>query len=284
MNVVVVTHLGTTLNARLDRAHPWPPCRKIFLAFLLMLLFPAFTAGKTLSDAEIDRLIKQGDNKAVIEAFLQYELNEVNEYAAKPLMKQHPSLVFFINQAQRGPLKNLFFLEQQVHELRKAQHNIDHLPYSLAFSSGEKQKILSLRPTADRIVSYGIPLMKRDFYRVITAANELASKKKRAVGELMPDKAFRDEIYRHVEPSRERLDKEMGELSEGEKICMELGWVLERVTLTKLWLIFNDNQLPRRDDYIAFRKKRSEYWQKRLAQIYKQPPPRATTSPQKGSR
>jgi hypothetical protein len=249
-----------------------------------MLLSPAFTLGKALSDAEIDREIRHANNKDIIEAFLTYELNGVNEYAAKPLMKQHPSLVFFINQAQRGPLKNLFFLEQQVHELRKAQQNIDSLPYSLAFSSREKQKILSLKPTADRIVSYGIPLMKRDFYRVIVAAKELAAKRKKPVGELMPDRAFRDEIYRHAEPNRERLDKEMGELSDGERICIELGWVLERVTLTKLWLIFNDNQLPRRDDYLAFRNKRSEYWQQRLARIYKQAPPRASSSQQKGGR
>ncbi len=275
---------GTALKATRCRIQARVGYRRLIVACLMALLFPAFTTGKSLSDAEIDRQIKNEDNRAVIDTFLKHELNEVNEYAAKPLLKQHPSLVFFINQAQRGPLKNLFFLEQQVHELRKAQQNIDSLPYNLAFSSKEKKKILALRPTADKIVSYGIPLMKRDFYRVVVAARDLAAKRKRPVHELLSDPAFRDEIYRHAEPNRERLDNEMGELSDGEKICMELGWVLEQVTLTKWWLIFNDNQLPRRDDYLAFRKKRSEYWQKRLARVYKPAPPRASTPQQKGGR
>jgi hypothetical protein len=248
------------------------------LATVLFVLLPAVSDAKTPSDAEIDKQIKDPDNSAIIETFLKYELNEVNENATKPMLKQHPSLVFFVNQAERGPLKNLFFLERWVHELRKAQRNIDSLPYSIAFSSEERKRILSLKPTADRIVSYGIPLMKRDFYRVLTSAKELAEKKKKPAVELLPGQVFRDEVYRHAEPVAERLDKEMGELSEGELVCMQLGWVLEQVTLTKLWLVFNDNKLPRRDDYMAFRKKRSEYWQKRLSRIHKQDAVRAGTS------
>ena len=86
--------------------------------------------------------------------------------------------------------------------------------------------------------------------------------------ELLPDPKFRDAIYRQAEQTPESLDKEMGELSEGELICMRLGWTLEEVNLTRLWLTFNDNRLPQRDDYMAFRKKRSEYFQQRLKRIY----------------
>jgi hypothetical protein len=49
---------------------------------------------------------------------------------------------------------------------------------------------------------------------------------------------------------------------------MRLGWTLEEVNLTRLWLTFNDNRLPEKNDYMAFRKKRSEYFQKRLKRIY----------------
>ncbi len=110
--------------------------------------------------------------------------------------------------------------------------------------------------------------MKRDFYKVIQAAHELADKKKKHPMELLPDPKFRDAIYRQAEQTPESLDKEMGELSEGELICMRLGWTLEEVNLTRLWLTFNDNRLPQRDDYMAFRKKRSEYFQQRLKRIY----------------
>ena len=60
----------------------------------------------------------------------------------------------------------------------------------------------------------------------------------------------------------------MGEPVGGELICMRLGWTLEEVNLTRLWLTFNDNRLPQKDDYMAFRNKRSEYFQQRLKRIY----------------
>lgn len=256
-------------NLMMLKSYPGKGYYRALILFATALLVPALAFAKLPSDAEIDREIKNPNNRAIIEAFLRYELDLVNESAVKPLLQQHPSLVFFINQVDRGPLKNLFFLEDQVHKLREAQKNIGSLPYSILFSSEEKKKILSLKPTADRIVSFGIPLMKRDFYRVIQAARELADKKNKHPVELMPNREFRDAIYRRCEPRREDLDREMGELSYGESICMRLGWVLEGVTVTKLWLVFNDNKLPRPADYEAFRKKRSEYWQKRLAEIYK---------------
>ena len=151
---------------------------------------------------------------------------------------------------------------------RAAQKNIDSLPYSLLFSASEKKKILGLRSTADKIISYGIPLVKRDFYKIIQAAHELADKKKKHPMELIPDPNFRDAIYRQAEATSESLDKEMGELSEGELLGVRLGGALEEVNLTRLWLTFNDNRLPEKNDYMAFRKKRSEYLQKRLKRIY----------------
>ncbi len=49
---------------------------------------------------------------------------------------------------------------------------------------------------------------------------------------------------------------------------MRLGFVLEQVTVTNLWLLVNDNKLPIEADYMVFRKKRSEYFEKRLKRIY----------------
>ncbi len=240
------------------------------VACAFFTMFPIYCDAKQLSDAEIARAIVQENNRVIIEGFLKYELQEVNEYVAKPLLKSHPSLIFFIKQAERGPLKNLLFLEDQVHKLQAAQKNINSFPYSILFSSSEKKKILGLRPAADKIISYGIPLMKRDFYRVIVAAKELADKKKKHPMELIPDWRFRDAIYRQVEPTPEGLDREMGKLSEGELVCISLGWVLEQVNLTRLWMTFNDNRLPDKNDYMVFRKKRSEYFQKRLKRIYRE--------------
>jgi hypothetical protein len=245
-------------------------CLAVAAIWSIVLLFPLAATAKRLSNAEIAREVGKKNNQAIIQAFLVYELREVNKYATRPLLKRHPSLVFFINQAERGPLKNLFFLEKQVHQLRKAQKNINSLPYSLVFSSSEKKKILSLKATADRIVFYGIPLLKRDFYRVLKAAKELADKRRKHPIELIPDPAFRDAIYRTAEPEPRRLDAAMGELSEGEMITMRLGWVLEKVTVTRLWLVFNDNKLPTKADYMVFRKKRSEYWKQRMARIFKE--------------
>ncbi len=230
--------------------------------------YPVAAAEKQLSDAEIARELSKENNKAIIEEFLKYELREVNEHVTKPLLKNHSSLEFFIKQAERGPVKNLFFLEEQVQKLQKAQKNINSLPYSIAFSSAEKKKILGLRQVAEKIASYGIPLMKRDFYRVIVAAKALADKKNKHPIELIRDPAFRDAVYRLCEPTAQRLDEEIGKLSEGELICMRLGWTLEEVTVTRVWLVFNDNWLPKPDDYMFFRKKRSEYFQNRLKRIY----------------
>ncbi len=240
-----------------------------FVALLgICLAASVSSAAKQLSDAEIAKEVAKEANRTVIEEFLKYELREVNDAVTKPLLNQHPSLNFFIKQAERGPLNSLFFLETQVHKLRDAQKNIDSLPYSIAFSSEEKKKILGLRPVADRIVSYGIPLMKRDFLRVAEAARELADKRRKHPMELMPDPKFRDAVYRQCESTAQGLDRAMGELSEGEQICMRLGWTLDQVTITRLWLVMNDNRLPEQADYTVFRKKRSEYFQKRLKRIY----------------
>lgn len=236
--------------------------------FVVFLASGVCAAAKELSDQQIAEEVQKENNKTIIDEFLKYELREVNEYATKPLLKAHPSLIFYMKQAERSPLGSLLFLEQQVHKLRDAQKNIDSLPYSLAFSSEEKKKILGLKPSADKIVSYGIPLMKRDFFRVLTAAKELADQKRKHPMELIPDPKFRDAIYRHAESTAEALDTEMGKLSEGDLICTRLGWVLEEVRITRLWLVFNDNKLPDKDDYMLFRQKRSEYFQKRLKRIY----------------
>ena len=247
-------------------------------ALLGMLAFSsAIAAQKTPSDSKISREIMKQNNREIIEAFLKYELQEVNRNVTDRLLSAHPSLEFFIKQAERQPLESLIFLEEQVHRLRDAQKNIDSLPYSIAFSSSEKEKILSLKPIADRIVSYGIPLMKRDFYIALQAISELADERRKHPMELLPDPAFRDAVYRRCSSDPKRLDREMGEISYGEKICIALGWVLEQVTVTRIWLVFNDNKLPRPKDYELFRKKRSEYWQKRLARIYKDHPSKTSS-------
>lgn len=88
----------------------------------------------------------------------------------------------------------MLFLEEQVHKLQDAQKNIDSLPYSIAFSSAEKKKIMGLRPAADKIISYGIPLMKRDFLQVIQASKHLADQKRKHPMELMRDPSFRDAV------------------------------------------------------------------------------------------
>jgi len=239
----------------------------------LLFVWPLSSWAKRPPDAEVDRAIREPNNQAIVSEFLKYELAEVDKDVTRPLLNSHPSLVFFIKQNERGVLKSLFFLEEQVHKLREAQRNIDKFPYSIAFSSEEKKKILGLKPAADKIVSFGIPLIKWDFYRVVLAARELADQKRKHPIELMPNVEFRNAVYRRCDPDPKGLDHDMGELSDGEFICMRLGWVLEQVTVTKLWLVINDNTLPRPDDYMAYRKKRSEYWKKRLAAIYKDNPP-----------
>ncbi len=224
--------------------------------------------GAEYSDAQIAKELAKDVNKQIIDEFLRYELREVNDNVTKAMLSKHPTLIFFINQADRGPIKNLFFLETWVHKLQDAQRNINSLPYSLTFFGEEKKKVLELKPVADRIVSYGIPLMKRDFFKVIQAARYLADQKHKHPMALIPDASFRDDIYRHVEPTAAGLDTEMGKLSEGEEICIKLGWVLEQVTVTKVWMAISDNRLPDPNDYSVFRKKRSEYFQKKLKRIY----------------
>jgi len=237
---------------------------------LLMVPGPLLAADKRPSDAEISQELTKEPNRIIVEEFLRQELRQVNEHVTESLRKDHPSLEFFVKQVDKGPFESLLFLEQQVHKLRDAQKNIDSFPYSISFSSAEKKKVLALKTTADRIVSYGIPLMKRDFYHMVMAAKELADKRRKHPMELLRHEEFRDAIYRRCQPTAEGLDDEMGKLSEGELICINLGWTLEQVTITRLWLVFNDNSLPVKSDYMLFRKKRSEYWQKRLQQIYSQ--------------
>lgn len=243
----------------------------VCVTFLTVTFLPLLSAGasvKGMSDAQISREILKENNRAIIEEFLKAELREVNEQVTKGLLPKYPSLKFFLKQVDKGPMKSLIFLEEQVHKLRDAQKNIDSLPFSLAFRGDERQKILNLKPTADKIVSYGIPLMKRDFMRVVFAAKEVADKKNKHPIELMKDQSFRDAVYRQVEPTAQGLDTEMGKLSEGELICMNLGFVLEQVTVTNLWLSVTDNKLPDQQEYMVYRTKRSEYFQKKLKRIY----------------
>ena len=242
----------------------------LHICFGLMFLFGLVATANAQTDAEIAQEITKEQNSRIIDLFLKYELKEVNQYAVLPLLNAHPSLDFFIKQADRSPLNALFFLEEQVHKLRQAQENINSMPYLIAFTPSEKKIILSLKKVAIRIESYGIPLMKRDFYKVLIAIKTLAKKKGHNPMTLIPNPEFRDEVYRYAAPSKTVLDKAMGELSYGESLSMHLGWNLERVTLTRLWMIFNDNKLPKPDDYKIFRKKRSEYWNKRLARIYQE--------------
>jgi hypothetical protein len=240
----------------------------LLLLALILLLSSGAGAGRSLSDAEISTEMKKDANRAIIEEFLKAELREVNKYVTQPLLNKHPSLIFFINQVDRGPLESLFFLEKWVHTLLDAQKNIDSFPYSITFSGSEKKKILELRPVTERIISYGIPVMKRDFYRVIVAAKDLAKKRNRDPLALIPNVQFRNAIYRHAESNVVKFTEEMGELSHGELVCMRLGWVLEQVTVTSIWLKVTNNDLPRPDDYMVYRKKRSEYFETRVTQIY----------------
>lgn len=247
------------------------------LILALLVLSPLAVEARGPSLEEISRAIEQKDNRALINAFMKYELGEVNEYATKPLMSKYPSLIFFINQAERDPLGSLLFLETWVGRLREAQKNIDSIAYSIAFSSSEKEKIMSLVPTTKKIISYGIPLMKRDIYSALMAIRYLAGKKNQDPLQLLKSPDFRDAVYRQCESDPKKLDKEMGELSEGELICMRLGWVLEEIRLTRLWIVLNDNELPKPKAYMAYREKRSAYWQKRLKRIF--PDKKVSSSP-----
>lgn len=238
------------------------------LAGFLLLAFPVCVIGKTLSDAQVSAEVKKEANRVIIDEFLKYELRDVNKHVTKLLIGKHPSLIFFVNQVDRGPLSSLFFLETWVHKLQDAQRNIDSLPYSISFSANEKKKILGLGKITDKIISYGIPLMKRDFYRVLLAAKELANERRKHPMELIPNIEFRNAIYRRAASTAKRLDNQMGELSDGELKCIQLGWVLEQVTITRLWLTVSDNHLPKPDDYMVYRKKRSVYFSNRLKRIY----------------
>ena len=240
----------------------------IFCLAAVLSMLPWCCDARELSDAQISAEVKKPANRAIIEAFLKAELSEVNRHVTTRLLNQYPSLIFFIKQVKKGPLNSLFFLEEWVHKLRDVQKNIDSFPYILTFSASEKEKILGLRPVTKKIISYGIPLMKRDFYKVVAASRELAAKKRQDPVRLIADIDFRNAVYRKVSSSAQQLDTEMGKLSEGELICMRLGWVLEQVTVTQVWLTVTGNDLPRPSDYMVYRKKRSEYWQQRLKQIY----------------
>jgi len=247
------------------------PVRYIPAAILLcglVLLWPPLSTAKDLNNAEIAREIRKQSNEVIIDEFLKYELRDVNKNVTNHLIKAHPSLEFFVKQVDRGPLKSLFFLEEWLGRLRDAQAAIDSFPYNVTFSSDEKKKIMGLKPVADKIASYGIPVMKRDFYKVAAAAKVLANQKKKHPMELIPDLEFRNAIYRHIDPTAKGLDEAMGDLSNGELVCMRLGWVLEQVTITRVWLTVTDNWLPSPNDYMPYRKKRSEYFEKRLKQIY----------------
>jgi hypothetical protein len=245
---------------------PWGP---VLAVAVVLLVLPSWARAKQYSDAQISQFIKDPRNGVLIGEFLKYELRLVNEYATKPLLKRFPSLEFFINQAERGPLKNLFFLEAQVIKLRDVQKNINSPLYSLVFSDSEKKKIMSLVPAADEIVLYGIPKFKRDLFKLCVAIRRVAAIKGKDPRALLPNREFRDAVYRKAEPVPKKLDDELGELSHGEQVCFRVGWVLEGVRLTRLWLIFNDNWLPRPEAYKAFRVKRTEYWDKRMPEIYK---------------
>ncbi len=244
------------------------PLGLLLFAIIFSCLLDSNLMARELTDSEISKEIMKENNKVILESFLRNELTEVNQNVTNQLLPQHPSLIFFVKQVEKGPVESLIFLEEQVHKLRDVQKNIDSLPYSIAFSAEEKKKLMGLKASADKIVSYGIPLIKRDFYRVIEAARLLADKRRKHPVELMSDPGFRDSIYRQAEPTAAQLDEEIGKLSEGELICMRLGFVLEQVTITNLWLLVNDNKLPAENDYMLFRKKRSEYFQKKLKRIY----------------
>jgi hypothetical protein len=237
-------------------------------ACLWSISLPGLAANQLPPDKRIAEEIVREPNLIIIEEFLKQELYEVNNYAAKPLLGRHPSLSFFIKQANGQPLQSLFFLESQLPHLLKAQRNIDSFPYSISLSAGEKQKILSLKPVAERTMSYGIPMMKRYFYRLLEAARTVAEKRGKHPMELMPDPGYRDAVFRQAAPTAKDLDSIMGNIAEGEQATMALGWTLEDVTVTRWWLTLTENTLPTREDFAAFRKKRSEYFLKRLKRIY----------------
>lgn len=259
-----------------DLSRPAGFVGRVMCVMVVLVLQSVFGEARELSDAQISAEIKKEANRAIIEEFLKAELTEVNLHVTRHLLNSHPSLIFFTKQVEKGPLNSLFFLEEWVHKLRDAQENIESFPYVITFSSAEKKKVLDLVPVTKRIISYGIPLMKRDFYRIVVAARELAAKRKQGPVALMRDVQFRNAIYRHAGENAEKLDSEMGKLSEGELICMRLGWVLEQVTVTRLWLQVTGNDLPRQEDYLVYRKKRSEYWDRRLKEIFPDQRPPAT--------
>ena len=117
--------------------------------------------------------------------------------------------------SQNIPIVAVLFDERSARKPAEAQARIDSVPYVLVFTPAEKKIILSLRESADDIVFRGIPLIKRDFYRVLTAARQVADEKRKHPLELMPDPAFRNTVYRRAEPVPKKLDEEMAKLSKG---------------------------------------------------------------------
>ncbi len=81
--------------------------------FVVFLAAGVCAAAKELSDQQIAEEVQKETNKVIVDEFLKYELREVNEYATKPLLKAHPSLVFYIKQAERSPLAASFFLSSR---------------------------------------------------------------------------------------------------------------------------------------------------------------------------
>ena len=66
--------------------------KALIASYIVLLALPLLASGRSLSDREIAKEIEKASNKAIIEAFLKYELREVNKYATIPLLKKHPSL------------------------------------------------------------------------------------------------------------------------------------------------------------------------------------------------
>ncbi len=259
---------------RSHRAEAWKPAASFPILFAVVLCGSIVLAaslgasGKTLTDEEISRELITSNNKIIIAAFLYHELKHLNQHVTKPLLSKHPSLTFFMKHGERDALENLLFLEEQVKLLRETQKHINSLPYSIAFSAGEKKTILGVRDYTDRVVSYGMPIMKRDLHRMLEAVKTLAKKAKKQALELIPRVEFRNEVYRFCEPTPEGLVDRLGCLSRGEQTCMRMGWVLQNVTVVKVWNAVQGWTLPTPNDYQAYRAKRSEYFERRLKQIY----------------
>lgn len=63
-------------------------------AFMIDHCFPRLARCAEPTNAAVAREIVQEGNRAIIEAFLKYELEEVNRNVTDKLLDRHPSLVF----------------------------------------------------------------------------------------------------------------------------------------------------------------------------------------------